>query len=139
MDFCTTLHARCGQTLLTLVTLVGGIIVVTGTVFVVLSLSLSASAYQFRASQSAEAVANAGIEDAMLQLTRNMTFSSAGYSVPVGSWTTTVVVTQGSPSAGYVTATSLTTVSGNTRKLSAIFTENTTTTQVNLVSIQTIQ
>jgi len=121
------------------VTLVGGIIVVAGTVFVVLTLSLSASTYQFRASQSASAVANAGIEDAMVQLIRNSTFSSTGYSLPVGSWATTVVVTQASPSAGYVTATSASTVSGNTRKLTAVFSLNATTTQVNLISLQTTQ
>ena len=128
-----------GQTMLTLVTLVGGIILVAGTVFVVLSLSLASTAYQFRASQTAEMVANGGIEDVELQLVRNGSFASTGYTVPIGGWSATVVVTQATPSTGYITATSIASVSGSARQLTAIFSLNASTTQVNLVSLRTTQ
>lgn len=139
MDHFVVFHGRGGQTLLTLVSLIGGIILVTGTIFVVLSLSLSATAYGARASASAEAVAEGGIEDAMLQLVRNSQFSSTGYTVPLGSSTATVVVTQASPSAGYITVTSLGSVGFNDRQLTAVFSLNASTTQVNLISLQTTQ
>ncbi len=129
---------RKGQTLLTLVLIIGGIIAAAGTIFVVVAISIASSGYAFRASQTANAAALAGIQDAALQLARNYVFSSSGYTLAVGSNNTTVVVTQNSPSSGYITVLSTAVVSGATRKLSALFSENTTTGQTNLISVQSL-
>ena len=130
-----TARRRHGQTLLTLVLLIGGILVTVAAVLIVMVLSLTSAGYGFRAGQSAMAVAMGGVEDAMLQLVRNGQFSSAGYAVTTDVGSATVAVTQNSPSAGYVTVLSIASISNATRKLSAVFAEDASTTQVNLVSI----
>ena len=132
-------QASHGQTLLSLVLVIGTIVVAIGAIFVIVAAATSSSSFTYRASQAAQTAANAGIEDAMLQLTRNGAFASAGYGLTVGSTTATVVVLQATPAPGSVTVTSAATVGTVTRKLSALFSENTTTEQVNLVNIQTVQ
>jgi hypothetical protein len=109
-----------------------------GALLIVFALSISASAYALRASSTAESLAFAGVEDAMVQLARNGAFSSTGYNLTLNSGTANVTVTSNAPSAGFVTALSVATVGGATKKLQAIFSENTTTYQVNLSSLQTL-
>ena len=126
---------RRGQTLLTLVLLIGGILVTVAAVLIVLVIALTSAGYGFRAGQSAMALAMGGIEDAMVQLVRNGQFASAGYVVTTSAGSATVTVTQNSPSAGYITVLSIASVSNVTRKLNALFAENASTTQVNLISV----
>src|SRR3954469_11425155 len=121
MQLTTQANMRRGQTLLTLVLMIGSIIIAAAAVCIALVMASLASTYGYRATQVANATAMAGIEDAMVQLTRDGNFSSAGYTVTSGSFPTTVTVTQSSPSAGYVTALSIATITGTTRKLSALF------------------
>ena len=130
------LFFRRGQAFLGIVIIIGGIIAVIAISFAILISSFSASSYGFRTSQTAEAVANAGVQDAVLQLERNSSYATSSYSVAVGSSTATVSVTQGSPSSGFVTIQS-TAVSGLvTRQVTAVFVDITSTEQLSPVSWQ---
>jgi hypothetical protein len=130
---------RGGQTMLTLVLTIGSIIIAAAAAFIVLVIASVSSAYGYRAAQSANAAATAGIQDAMVQLVRNGGFFSVGYTVTSGGFPATVTVSQGVPSTGFVTVVSVATASASTRKLSALFSESTTTGSINLISIRTVQ
>ena len=133
-------HNRIGQTFLALVFLIGGIIALAGITLAFLATSFIDSSYGFQASIKAETVANSGVQDALLQLDRNPAFSNiGGYFLPVGSSTATVTVTQGSPSANFITILSTATVSGHTKKINVVVSESTTTAQMSIVSQQEIQ
>ena len=98
------------------------------------------SGYGLQASDSAESVATAGVNDALLRLDRNGAFASGGYSVTVPNGIATVSVTQGTgSSAGLDTVFSAATISGRTRKISAVFSVSSSTGQVMLVSWQDVQ
>lgn len=98
------------------------------------------SGYGLRASNRAESVATAGVNDAFLRLARTSSFSSGGYTVTVPSGSATVSVTQGSgASVGLDTVLSVATISGRTRKISAVFSISSSTGQVILVSWQDVQ
>lgn len=122
-----------------LVFLIGGIIVLAGITLAFLVNSSIDTGYGYQASSQAEAAATAGAEDALLQLDRNNNFptgtaDSSGYTVPVGSSTASVMVTQSSPSSGYATILSSATVSNRTKKLSVVVAINASTSQVSVVS-----
>ena len=138
MGYTAILKPREGQTMLTLVLMIGAIIVAAAAVFIVMVIASISSTYGYRAAQAAGATALAGVEDTMVQLTRNGGFSSGGYGVTAGAYTANVTVSQGVPSAGYVTVFSAATVSGVTRKLSALFSESTSTGQINLIIIRNV-
>lgn len=112
-----------GQGFLGMVILVGGIMLATGIAFSIVVLSVVNSEYGYQAAERAQMAALAGVQDALLQLNRNTSFSSAGYLLPIGSSTATVSVTQSSPSVGYATILSISTVSGSTRKLNVVVLE----------------
>ena len=95
--------------------------------------------YGLAASFRAQAVAESGVQDALLQLDRNPAFSSGGYSLQVGSTTVTMSVTQNSPSSGFVTILSTATVAGHTKKLNVIAAKNATTSAISVVSSQNTQ
>lgn len=133
------IHNRSGQTFLALVFLIGGIIALVGITLAFLVTSFIDSGYGFQASVRAEAIANSGIQDALLQLDRNASFSNSGYLLPVGSSTATVSVTQNSPSTGLVTILSAATVSGRVKKINVILSENSTTDQFSPISWQETQ
>lgn len=116
----------------------GAIVVIAATVAVVATAFID-SGYGLQASDRASAVATAGVNDAFLRLIRQNSFSSGGYvvTVPVGS--ATVSVTQNSPVAGEATVFSAAIVSGRTRKISAVFSINSSTGRVSPVSWQDVQ
>lgn len=133
-------QSRRGQSLLALVMLIGGIILAAGTALALVTASFVGSGYGYQASEQAEGVATAGAEDALLQLARNNQFSNTGgYSFAVGSSTATVTVTQNSPSSGFVTVVSATTISLHIRKIQVILSENPTTGQTTVVSWNEVQ
>lgn len=127
-----------GQALLALVFLIGGIILAAGIVLALIILSFVDTSYGFKASQTAEAAAVAGAEDALLQIARNNTFASTGYSLVSGGTTATVVATQNSPS-GYITVLSTATVGNRTRKVNVVLSTNSVTGQASVVSWNEIQ
>lgn len=116
-------------------------LIVIGATVAVVAATFIDSGYGLQASNQAESVASAGVNDAYLQLVRNSAFSSpGGYSVTVPNGSATVVVTQGSgPSAGLASVLSTATVSGRTRKISATFSISTVTGQVILALWQDVQ
>jgi hypothetical protein len=130
--------SRKGQVFLALIFFIGGIIAIVGLLLAFLAASSADSGYGVAASFAAESAATAGAEDALLQLDRNAAFASAGYSVPSGSSTATVTVTNPS-SAGQATILSVSTVSAHTKKISVVVSENAATGQVNVISWMEIQ
>ncbi len=129
-------RTRTGQAFLSMVLFVGGIMVLVGITMVIITATFVDSGYGIQASNSAEAAATAGIEDAYIQLIRNGAFqNTSGYVVSNTSTTFAIVtVAQGSPGVGYATAVSLATVSARTRKVQAVFAINAATGQVAVVS-----
>jgi hypothetical protein len=130
---------RKGQSFLALVFLIGGIVAVVGVTIAFFASSFVDSGFGYQASASAEAAATSGAEDALLQLDRNASFASAGYSIAVGSTTAKVSVTQGNPSPNFVTVSSTAIVAGRAKKISVILSENASTSQFTVVSWEEVQ
>jgi uncharacterized protein (UPF0333 family) len=131
-------HHR-GQAFLALVFLIGTIVVIVAVLVAFFANSFVDTGYGLSASASAEAAATSGAQDAMLQLDRNASFVSAGYPVAAGNSTATVTVTQGAPSAGYVTILSTASVANHVKKIQVILYENASTTQMSTVSWTDVQ
>jgi len=130
-----------GQAFLALVFLIGSIIILVGvTLAIIINTSVDTS-YGYQAAIQAQAVATAGVEDALLQLDRNPSFPTGSYSFSVASSTANVSITQGSgATAGKITILSSATVNGRTRKLSVVAAQDATTTgDINIISWQTTQ
>lgn len=130
-----------GQAFLALTFFIGGILAVAGILIAFLAASYVSTGYGIAAAAKAEAAATAGAEDALLQLDRNGAFSNTtGYSVvSANAGTATVTVTQNSPSAGLVAIDSTATVSGHTKNINVVVSENASTGQVSVVSWTDVQ
>jgi hypothetical protein len=134
-----------GQAFLALTFFIGGILAIAGILIAFLTLSYVDTGYGVAASFNAEAAATAGAEDALLQLDRNAVFPQGSgmsdpYTIAASSSTTaTVTVTQNSPSSGFVTILSVATVSGHTKKIDVIVSENAATGQLSVVSWADVQ
>jgi len=129
-----------GQAFLSTILLIGGVMIVIAATVAVLAATFVDSGYGLQASEKAEAVATAGVNDAFLRLVRNTAFTSTGYPVTVPNGIATVSVTQGSGSAsGLDTVFSAATVSGRTRKINAVFGISSSTGQVVSISWQDVQ
>lgn len=118
-----TRGARSGQMAMSLIFLIGGIMIIIGATLTFVVVSFLNSTYGYRDSSQALSLAQSGVDDAFLQLTRNKDFSSAGYCVPdtgCGSGTATVSITQGSPVAGQATIISYASFNGRQRRVRAI-------------------
>jgi hypothetical protein len=137
------LRCRRGQAFLGLILLIGSIVLTVSLLIAFLTSSFVDTGYGLAASTNAEAIATSGAEDALLKLDRNpdasYPYPSSGYSIPVGSSTATVYITQNSPSTGYITILSVATISNRTRKIDVVLSENQSTTQMSIVSWQEIQ
>ena len=136
--------SRNGQSFLALVFLIGAIVTIVGILIAFLANAFVDRGYGFSAAAAADAAANSGVQDAMLQIQRNPTLSlypcpSSGYSLVVGSTTANVCISQGTPVAGEVTILSTATVSGRTRKLNVVLSVNSSTAQTSIISWQEIQ
>lgn len=132
-------RSRSGQSFLSLVLLIGAIIAMIGVTIALFANAFVDSGYGYQASAQAEVVATSGAEDALIQLDRNAAFSSTGYSLPVGSSSATVSVTQNSPSANYINVSSTATISSHQRTIQIVLVKNATTSQVTVVSWQEVQ
>ncbi len=128
------LHSRRGQAALSLVFLIGGIIILVGVSLTFIVVSFIGSNYGFQMSNRALAAASGGANDAVIKLLRDKDFSSAGYTVTIGSDSAAVAVTQNSPIAGQAKIISTGTASSYQRKIQAVAAVNATTGQVQLVS-----
>ena len=126
---------------MTLTFFIGGILAGAGILLAFLALSSVDTGYGVAEAYRAEAAATAGAEDGLLQLDRNTQFSSTtAYPVSAGTSTTaTVTVTQNSPSTGLATILSMATVSGHTKKINVVVSENAATGQINVISWADVQ
>jgi hypothetical protein len=111
-----------GQVAMSLIFLIGGVmIVIAATLTFVVSTYLNAT-IGYRAANQALSIANSGIDDAVLQLTRNKDLLNGSYCVPAacGSTSTLVTINQNTPQAGQVTITSDAKVNQKERKIKAL-------------------
>jgi hypothetical protein len=135
---------RGGQAFLALTFFIGGVLAVAGILIAFLALSYLDTGYGVAASFKAEATATAGAEDGLLQLDRNAAFSTVlmsggNYSISSASGAATVTVAQNTPTSGMVTILSTATVSGHTKKINVVVSENAATGQVSVVSWADVQ
>lgn len=121
------------------VLIVGGVMIVIAAAVAIIAATFVDSGYGLQASDRAESIATAGVNDAFLRLVRVSSFSSSSYMVTVPEGSATVAVTQGSPLAGEATVLSSATVGGRTRKINAVFGVSSSTGQVVLVLWQDVQ
>ena len=134
-----------GQAALSLVFLTGGIILLVGLSLAFLAISFINSSFAFQSANKALAAASAGVNDAMVQLVRNKIFSgtycgpSPPSIPPCDKGSANVVVSQNNPSPGLVKIVSDATSFVSKRKIRAVVSINSTTTQVNLVSWDLVQ
>lgn len=125
---------KAGQAALGMVLLIGGVIVLIASTMAFLVFSYLNSTFGYQASQRAYAAAASGADDGVMRLLRNKDFSSAGYSLPVGSSTATVSITQNSPASRQVTIDSQATVSFYSRRIKTIADVNATSGEVTVIS-----
>jgi hypothetical protein len=136
--------SKKGQTALSLVFVIGGIIVLFSVTLALLALSFLNSTYGFQAANRAAALAEGGVNDAMLQLLRDKDFSSAGYCLPYSATLPCptgyahIVVTQDTPEEGKVTVTSDVTVLRYERSIEAVFSVNATSGLVQIITSQQV-
>jgi hypothetical protein len=128
-----------GQAFLSTVLVISGVMIVIAAAVAVLAATFTDSGYGLQASNRAESVATAGVNDAYLRLVRSSLFSSGGYTVTVPEGSATVSVTQGSPRTGEATVLSSATVGGRTRKINAVFGISSSTGQVISILWQDVQ
>ena len=134
--FCVLEKNRKGQVFLSMALLIGGIVIAVGIFFSFFVSSFIDSGYGLQSSYIAEAVATSGVEDVLLQLERNSSFSSSGYTVNVGNYSATVTVT--TPSSGLITVHSVSTVSSITKTISVVVSQNPINNQIMIASWQEI-
>jgi len=110
-----------GQAFLALVFLIGAIVAMVGVTLAFLAGSFADTGYGYQALAQAQAAANSGVQDALLQLDRNGSSWNPGtYTLAVGSTTATIIVQQNTPSTGYYTITSSATVSSRVRTVQVV-------------------
>ena len=131
------------QVFLALVFFIGGIVAIIGLLIAFYAASSADTGYGVASSFSAESVATAGVEDALLRLDRNPAFPSGSsvtstYTVTSGSATATVTVTNPS-TTGQATILSVATVAGHTKKIQVVIAENPDTGQSTIISWTEIQ
>ena len=89
---------KSGQAALATIILIGGLISLIALLLIIIISANISSVYALQANQKALAVANAGAEDALIQLIRNKNFSG-NYSFYVGEDLASVTVTNSGSSA----------------------------------------
>lgn len=127
-----------GQMMLSLIFLIGGVIITIGVALSVLGFSFITSITGYRAAILAEAAADSGANDAILQVVRNFNFSSAGYTLPFTNVSDIVTVTQSTPSADETTIISLAQIGTIKQKIQVILSINPVSKKVDVISYQKI-
>ncbi len=125
-----------GQAALSMVILIGGIITLVAVILAFFAVSFLGTGFSYRHTQRASLVATAGAQDGVMQLVRNRSFSSGGYSVPVDTESTTVTVTQGTPVTNQATILSVATVLTYTRRIQVVVDVNPNNGQITVLSWQ---
>lgn len=128
-----------GQAFLSTILIIAGIMIVIAAAVAVLAATFIDSGYGVQASDKAESIATAGVNDAYLRLVRNSVLATTSYQVTMPEGIATVSVTQNSPTTSQVTVLSIATIGGRTRKINAVFGVTTSTGQITSVSWQDVQ
>jgi len=129
-----------GQTSLSLVFIIGGIILLVATTLAFVVISFLNSSFGFQTSNRSLALAASGVHDGMIQLIRNKDFSdTSGYCVPAASLpcpsgSATVTVTQNSPATGQATIVATGRILTYRRRIQAIANVSSSTGNVELTS-----
>jgi hypothetical protein len=128
-----------GQTMLSLIFLIGGVIITIGVMLSILGFSFITSITGYRSAILAEAAADSGANDGILQVVRNANFSNtSGYTLPFTNVSDNVTVTQGTPSANEATVISLAQIGTIKQKIQVILSIDPTSKKVDVISYQKI-
>ncbi len=127
-------YSHKGQAALSLVFLIGIIIISIGATLAFLATSFLNSGFGVQTANRALALASAGVEDALIKLTRNKDFSAPAYSVPVGNDSASVTVAQNVPVSGQATIVSSATVFSRQRKIQVIVSIDSRTSKISVIS-----
>lgn len=137
--FFRTIRFKNGVAALPTMIVIGGVIVEIAVAGAFLAFVFIRSGLAARLNVEATTVARAGVQDALLRLTRDKSFSSTGYSLSVGSYSTTVTVTKNNnctiDSTGRTCITSLGSALTRQKKFQAITTVDGTTGEVRVISL----
>ncbi|TAN58383.1 hypothetical protein EPN15_01250 [Patescibacteria group bacterium] len=108
------IHDNRGVALLPMILVLFGLVMVVGVAIAGISVSENTISSTKDASDEALAIAESGIQDALMKLSRNMDFVSAGYNLSVSDGTATIIV----PFGGFPkNITSSGTLNSKTRKI----------------------
>src|SRR3990170_8345911 len=102
-----------GVALLPVILVLFGLVMVVGVAIAGISVSENTISSTKDASDEALAIAESGIQDALMKLARDKDFTSAGYNLSVSGGTATIIVPSGSPKD----ITSSGTLNNKTRKI----------------------
>ena len=97
------INSKKAQTMLSLVFLISGVMIAIGTVVAVVAVSFVSSIYAYRSTSLVEARAESGIEDAVLKIERNNSFTGQ-YNIDFSNGLVTVTVTSNPPNQDTVIA-----------------------------------
>ena len=104
---------RRGVALLPVILVLFGLVMVVGVAIAGISVSENTISSTKDASDEALAIAESGIQDALMKLARDKDFTSAGYNLSVSGGTATIIV----PSGSSKDITSSGTLNSKTRKI----------------------
>lgn len=127
-------HQRAsGQVALTTVFLIGSFIIVITLTLAFLSISTIASNYATRSADRASSIASGGIDDAILRLIRNNTFSG-NYTVDLNGGTALIEIANTSDVDSRAVITASSTVGSAVQTIQAVVSIVSSTGQVSVVS-----
>jgi len=126
-----------GVAMLPLVLLIGGLITVIALTITLTSYLLNHSSAAIKWSSESLAGAQSGIEDGIMRIIRDNSYSGTS-TLAIGNANITVTVDSNTPVSGKDTITSLGIVRSMQRKLQAVVNIDAITGQVNIESIQEI-
>jgi hypothetical protein len=113
--------------------------IAVATTLALVSISFLNSRLGVQRAQRAQTVANAGAQDALIQLSRNKDFATSSYVFVLDTNTATVSVTQNTPVSGQATIVSSARVSNYVRKTQVVVAVDQTSGQIVMLSWQLVQ
>jgi ABC-type lipoprotein release transport system permease subunit len=122
------------QTMLSLVFLISGVMIAIGVAVAIIAVSFINSVYAYRSASLVEAMAESGINDAVLRLERNNSYTGQ-FVINFSNGSVTVTVSSG-PLTNQDTVTAFSQLASAQQKITAILAIDPTTKVVSVVSWQ---
>jgi len=122
------------QTMLSLVFLISGVMIAIGVDVAITAVSFINSVYAYRSASLVEAMAESGVNDAVLRLERNNSYTGQ-FVINFSNGSVTVTVSSG-PLANQDTVTTFSQLASAQQKITAILAIDSTTKVVSVVSWQ---